>query len=346
MLTTAEGGAEPRVVISLSAVVVAIDEDKPLVMTVRQTGGPDALPYGPFDPADHRTFELGVRDFVERQTGLALGYVEQLYTFGDRGREAPSARLHGGAAEDRVVSVGYLALVRRADDLSAAGAAWRNWYGFFPWEDWRKGEPAAIAEALLPGLVAWRDRAASAHEGADRTRRIRVAFGLDDGGWREERTLDRYELMYEAGLAPEAARDRAAAGLPAPRGKAAPPGLGGLELASDHRRILATAMSRLRGKVKYRPIIFDACEERFTLTDLQRAVEAVCGFALHKPNFRRMALASGLVSDTGDTRAQTGGRPAALFTFQSEARGAVPPALGLAVPRLGVSPEAGGLKLS
>ena len=36
-------------------------------------------------------------------------------------------------------------------------------------------------------------------------------FALDGAPWNEERVLERYELLYEAGLAPEAARDRAEA---------------------------------------------------------------------------------------------------------------------------------------
>ncbi len=315
-------------------------------MTVRQESGLDALPYGPFDPVGHRTFELGVRDFVERQTGLRLDYVEQLYTFGDRGREAPSASLAGGAAEDRVVSVGYLALVREGGDISAAGAAWRDWYGFFPWEDWRGDEPSTISDRIFPALAAWRDRADTSAEKTGRNRRIAVAFGLDGGGWREERVLDRYELMYEAGLAPEAFRDREAAGLPAPRAEPQPALVTGAQMTSDHRRILATAMSRLRGKLKYRPIIFDACAERFTLSELQRAAEAICGFRMHKPNFRRMARGSGLVVDTGETREQTGGRPAAVFKAETTARGAARPALGLAIPRMGAEPTIKGVKFS
>ena len=46
-------------------------------------------------------------------------------------------------------------------------------------------------------------------------------------------------------------------------------------MISDHRRILATALSRLRGKLKYRPVIFEMMPEAFTLSALQRAVEAL-----------------------------------------------------------------------
>ena len=46
----------------------------------------DVLPFGPFSPDEDRTLEIGLRRWVRTQTELGLGYVEQLYTFGDRGR--------------------------------------------------------------------------------------------------------------------------------------------------------------------------------------------------------------------------------------------------------------------
>jgi hypothetical protein len=86
----------------------------------------------------------------------------------------------------------------------------------------------------------------------------------------------------------------------------------------DHRRILATAISRLRGKLKYRPLVFELMPEEFTLTELQRTVEAISGRHLHKQNFRRLVEASALVEPTGATTPRTGGRPAALFQFRRD----------------------------
>jgi hypothetical protein len=54
-------------VIGLSAVVVAIRDSEAVVLTVRHRGsggGPLGLPFGPFDPDGHRTFELALRAFV------------------------------------------------------------------------------------------------------------------------------------------------------------------------------------------------------------------------------------------------------------------------------------------
>ena len=76
----------------------------------------------------------------------------------------------------------------------------------------------------------------------------------------------------------------------------------------DHRRILATAIARLRAKLKYRPVVFELMAAEFTLTELQRRVEAISGRRLHKQNFRRLVETAALVEPTGET--STDRRPA------------------------------------
>jgi hypothetical protein len=300
----------PRVVLGLSAVIVAVTEDGPHVVVTRE-----GLPFGPFDPAGDRTLELSLRGWVKEQTGFEIGYVEQLYTFGDRGRETPLADIEG--SPDRVISISYLALTPSRAVLDEAGARWRSWYDFFPWEDWRDGRPPLIDEIIAPKLRAWADSALGAELQSQRRSRARLAFALDGAVWNEERALERYELLYEAGLAPEAARDRARF-----EGKAAPAisamaGLGE-PMASDHRRILATAIGRLRAKIKYRPVIFELAPEKFTLLHLQRLVEAIAGLELHKQNFRRLLDRTGLVEGAGEFDTSAGGRPAELFRCRRE----------------------------
>jgi hypothetical protein len=299
------------VVIGLSAVVVAIRDGEAMALTVRPPGEAlMGLPFGPFDPEGHRTFELAMRAFVRAQTRFDLGYVEQLYTFGDKGRDAPLADM--GAGRARVISVGYLALAPAALDSHSADSEWRPWSRFFPYEDWRAGRPAALAH-IEPALRRW------AGGDGQRLARARLAFALDGAPWNEERVLERYELLYEAGLAPEAARDR---GDAAPEGELAK--AVGEPMFSDHRRILATALSRLRGKLKYRPVVFELMPEAFTLSALQRAVEAIAGVPLHKQNFRRALERAELVEGLGRLEPDTGGRPAELFRFRREILAARP----------------------
>lgn len=315
--------SEP-VVIGLSAVVVAIQGDEAVVLTVRPpAAGVEGLPFGPFDPAGHRTFELAMRAFVTDQTRFNLGYVEQLYTFGDKGRDAPVADMGAQSEAARVISVGYLALTPDAVDTHAPESRWRPWSRFFPWEDWRDGRPAALP-ALEAALRHW------AGGDVQRLSRARLLFALDGAPWNEERVLERYELLYEAGLAPEAARDRNELTDPLPDGLAAALGQ---PMLSDHRRILATAVSRLRGKLRYRPVVFELMPDAFTLSALQRAVEAITGVALHKQNFRRALERAELVEGLGRMDAETGGRPAELFRFRREILGARPVS-GLTLPLL------------
>ena len=320
----------PSVVIGLSAVTVAVTDGEAVVLTVRPGGaGPAGLPFGLFDPEGARTFELALRAFVSQQTGFQLGYVEQLYTFGDKGRDAPRAEVGAGAA--RVVSIGYLALTPKPAPVSAPDTAWSSWTRFFPWEDWRRGRPAALDRTIAPALAAWAAQAPL--EAEARLARARLLFALDSAPWLEERVLERYELLYEAGLAPEAERDRLrAAGLPSTEPAAADAGLGE-PMISDHRRILATGLGRLRGKLKYRPVAFELIAPEFTLSTLQRTVEGIVGAPLHKQNFRRALERAGLVEGLGRMDAGTGGRPAELFRFRREAV-AAGPAQGLSLPLL------------
>jgi hypothetical protein len=314
----------PAVVIGLSAVVVAIHDGEAVVLTVRpRADGHDGLPFGPFDPEGNRTFELALRAFVTAQTRFDLGYVEQLYTFGDKGRDAPLADMGAQSPAARVISVGYLALAAAAVDTHAPGSEWRPWSRFFPWEDWRDGRPSALPP-IEEALRRWADG------DAQRISRARLHFALDGAPWNEERVLERYELLYEAGLAQEAGRDRGEATLALPAQLAAALGE---PMLSDHRRILATAVSRLRGKLKYRPVVFELMPDAFTLSALQRAVEAIAGVALHKQNFRRALERAELVEGLGRMDAETGGRPAELYRFRREILGARPVS-GLSLPLL------------
>jgi hypothetical protein len=300
--------------IGLTAAILAVsgaadDTPEPMVLVARPASATSeaALPSGPFDPVAHRTFEIGLRAWVAEQTGVPLGYVEQLYTFGDRGRHAQA-----GDRDPHVVSVGYLALTRADTKLTQAPeAAFRPWYSFFPWEDWRTGRPEVL-DALLPRLTAWAEQepGAGGPSRLSRRERMRLLFGVEGGRFDEDSVLERYEFLYEAGLVPEARRD----------GRAAPDGVPALgqPMLNDHRRILATAMGRLRAKMKYRPVIFELMPQTFTLTALQRTAEAISGRHLHKQNFRRLVEASAVVESTGEMSRATGGRPAALFRFRRE----------------------------
>jgi hypothetical protein len=284
-----------RLSLSLDAVIVAVTAGEPRVLTTTQAvDGIPALPSGPLDSEIDATLELGLRRWIAAQTGLAVGYVEQLYTFGDRDRSRD-------AGSTRHLSVGYLGLVKEAQP--APVAAWLNCYDILPWEDRRGRGPAIPVKTLSSLLERW------AGKDAARQRRVVANFG-SRGSWDPIRVLERYELLYESQLVPEYQRDR---GLPPQPG----PELG-TELAYDHRRITATALGRLRGKLKYRPVVFELLPETFTLLQLQRTVEALTGMRLHKQNFRRLVASGRFVEPTRTLERPARGRPAKLFRFRRE----------------------------
>ncbi len=300
--------------LGLHASIVSVHRNEPHVVCVTAPNDPkgrDSLPFGIFTPLAHRTLEIGLRNWVEEQTGLSLGYVEQLYTFGDRGRHARE-----GDRGPHMVSIGYLALTLQTD-IAKKHVRQRRWYDFFPWEDWRHGRPQIIETLIEPLLLEWCEQTLDSNareHPLGRTERIKFLFSLSGRNWDEEKVLDRYELLYEAGLLEEAAVD----GRTAAKAWGVLPELG-RPMNHDHRRILATAMSRMRGKLKYRPLVFELLPPIFTLYELQKVVEAISGTPLHKQNFRRLVEGGGFVEATGEMKKSTGGRPAKLFKFRRAA---------------------------
>ena len=189
--------------IGLTAAIVAVEEEEPAILVAGDGGKGEAragLPFGPFDPLAHRTFEIGLRAWVEAQTALAVGYVEQLYTFGDRGRHArpaTPARTWSRSAISR--SPACRRTSRRcappapASSRGIASSRGRIGASGRP-DDPRQGHPA-VARAM--GGAAPQAEPARA---LGRRERLRLCFGVGGSPWDEEKVLDRYELLYEAGL--------------------------------------------------------------------------------------------------------------------------------------------------
>jgi hypothetical protein len=281
-----------EIALGLDPVIVCVVDGVPLVLTVADGDRP-RLPAGSFDPGRDRTLELAARRSIDEQVGLNVGYLEQLYTFGDRFRDPRET-----AGGPRFVTIGYLGLIGSPTPGGPGNVAWIDWYSFFPWEDWRRGRPAML-EGVVERVSAW-----IAQDRGDNGRRIRgtAAFGVDGAPWNDEAVLERYEILYEIGAVAEAPEHHDVVGR---------------SMSLDHRRILATAIGRVRAKIKYRPVVFELLPESFTLWQLQRTVEALAGTRVHKSNFRRFVEDGGLVVGTGERRA-TSGRPAETFRFRPE----------------------------
>ena len=324
-------------IINVTAAIVAVTNDVPRVLVIDQDHAHDiqvspenevarfesgryALPNGPFEPEHHAGLESCLRRWVEVQTGLDLYYVEQLYTFGNRYRDP--GEISGGP---RVVSVAYIALTHE-DKVSEKNAKWRDWYSFLPWEDWRSERPAVITNAIDPALLRWVNQAQAGSRRKERQERVNVTFGQNTAtGMDAVLSLERFELLYDANLVSEAIRDEQAAQgkQPSLQDAAMLPAIYsmGIQMASDDRRILATALGRLRGKLAYRPVVFELLPGEFTLLQLQGVAEALSGAKMHKQNFRRLVANADLVEPIGRTSAVGRGRPAELFRFRREVLG-------------------------
>lgn len=274
----------PELHAELVAVVLSVGDDGADVLA---PGDPARLPSGPLRD-DHTSLQAGVRAFAADQTGHRLGYVEQLYTFADLGR---------GQHDHRTISISYLGLTRktrRADD-------WQSLTTLLPWEDQRDPSAVTLVDDMAAALRPWAER----DDSSERHRRIARLFGREERPWRPELALQRYELLWEAGLvgeSPDAAADTPWTG---PR------------MMWDHRRILATGLSRLRAKLQYAPLVAELMPEEFTLGQLQDVVEALVGQRVHTQNFRRSIRQDRLVEAT-ERVVRTGGRPAQLHRFRRE----------------------------
>lgn len=301
------------ITVDLTAVILRVKESEPQVMTVRS---PLSLPSGGFNPEKHRTLELGLRNWVQEQTGLSLNYVEQLYTYGNWHRKGD-------------VTVGYYALVPYVKTDSSLPGKWHNLYDFFPWEDFRKGLPEIVGRVIKPSIDNWISQSANKQEEEDRKERVRVNFN-NFKTWDKSRVLFRYEILYEVGLVEEAQRDwddwanDAKYRLPITTSLIEDSNYRdlsrkmGASMEGDHRRILASTLARVRGKLPYRPIVFKLLPEDFTLLKIQHYYEGLIGDSLHKQNFRRYLKQGKYVEETGEMDSSGPGRPAALYRFRKD----------------------------
>ena len=332
------------------AVLVAITDHTARVLTVDQG---KLLPNGPLMPL-HRSLQAGVRQWVEEQTQQPLGYLEQLYTFVDTNR-----RNIDGHALVYVSYLGLVQETQTANLQSQAlwrdwydYFPWENHLAGAPAIITRFIVPALLtwADAAVDTTaqhrrrqrirLCWgvgteflqddedKDKNKEGHpELSDNHEYDRNEYASSESAgsnyeyeWVAEHVLLRYEMLYEAGLIPEAptypptylSSDQPNK-LPADWSQ-----MIGAPMYYDHRRVIATAISRLRAKIEYRPLIFGLMPDVFTLSQLQQSIEALSGMRLHKQNFRRLLDSQNLVMPTGESSNAQRGRPAKLFRFRHD----------------------------
>ncbi len=90
------------------------------------------------------------------------------------------------------------------------------------------------------------------------------------------------------------------------------------DLAFDHKKIMAAATARLRGKLRYQPIGFELLPENFTLSELQSLYETILGVTdINKRNFRTRIIKMNVLNEVG-MQENVAHRPAKLYAFDKE----------------------------
>jgi 8-oxo-dGTP diphosphatase len=89
-------------------------------------------------------------------------------------------------------------------------------------------------------------------------------------------------------------------------------------LAYDHEQILEVALDRTRGKLWWSNIAVGVLDGEFTLTEARSVYEAITGATYDPSTFARDLRATGLISPTGNERAQDRGRPATLYRYAQQ----------------------------
>ena len=88
------------------------------------------------------------------------------------------------------------------------------------------------------------------------------------------------------------------------------------QLAFDNGRVIDYALRRLQAKLEYSNVAYSLLPAEFTLSQLQRAYEAILARPLDKRNFRKRMLSLGIIEPTGRTATEGRHRPAQLYAFR------------------------------
>ena len=87
------------------------------------------------------------------------------------------------------------------------------------------------------------------------------------------------------------------------------------EMAFDHFEIFTEALTRLKERVRLKPIGFELLPEEFTLAQLQHLYEKLLGKTFDKANFRKKILGMDLLFPLEKLQKAVKHRPARLYRF-------------------------------
>ncbi len=307
-----------RVEVMLASTLVAIRNDEPCVL-VRAVEADKAvtmgLAGGPFDAAQYDTVDSAARALITATTRQPAPRLDQLCTISGHGKA-------NGAVAVPTLIVGFLGLLGNPEAITSSALNWQSWYTFLPWEDRRPSaqHPNAFETAVLERAETVDSQAqsrTSTTATVNRRRQVECLFGLNGHVWDETKAVERFEVLRAIGLISEHAVSQQLAVVD----QAAQPPLpaAGTAMLPGHRHVLAAAIARLRSRIKDNPIVPELLTGEFTLFELQKVVEAILKPNLHKQNFRRQVESANLVESTGHQKRDTGGRPAELYRYSSDA---------------------------
>ncbi len=88
-------------------------------------------------------------------------------------------------------------------------------------------------------------------------------------------------------------------------------------LAFDHKEIIQYSLKRTRERLELCPVAYQLLNEKFTLTEMQRAYELIMGKSLDKRNFRKKVIQTEGLIELNEFSKTGSKRPARLYTFES-----------------------------
>lgn len=88
-------------------------------------------------------------------------------------------------------------------------------------------------------------------------------------------------------------------------------------LAFDHKEIIQYSLKRTRERLEMCPVAYQLLNEKFTLTEMQKAYEMIMERTFDKRNFRKKVITTEGLRELDEFSKSSSKRPARLYTFDN-----------------------------
>ena len=88
-------------------------------------------------------------------------------------------------------------------------------------------------------------------------------------------------------------------------------------LAFDHKEIIQYSLKRTRERLEMCPVAYQLLNQKFTLTEMQKAYEMIMEKKLDKRNFRKKVITTDGLKELNEFSKSSSKRPARLYTFDN-----------------------------